>query len=203
LAEQLSAYGAYHRDWRNKLTHFVGVPLVTFALFVFLGWLRFAPAPEVPFTGATLFYLVVFLYYLRLDWQVALLQAPFSLALLLLADRVALWPFGQSLAVFAAAFVVGWAVQLLGHGFEGRRPALADNLLQIFNAPLFLTVEVLLLAGFRQDLRGPAGGPTAAGAPGSGPASVAEATQPAQPIQQADPGTEPVAAATGGPAAER
>src|SRR5262249_51207859 len=143
LADELGVYATYHRDWRNKLTHFVGVPLLTFALFLFLGWLRFAPAPEVPLTGATLFSLIVLLYYLSLDWWVALLQAPFSLALLGLADRVALWPFAQSLAVFAAAFVGGWAVQLLGHGFEGRRPALADNRLQIFNGPLFLTVEVL------------------------------------------------------------
>jgi uncharacterized membrane protein YGL010W len=154
LAEELAAYAAYHRDWRNKLTHFVGVPLVTFALFLFLAWLRFAPAPDVPYTAATLFYLVVFLYYLSLDRLIALLQAPFSLALLALADRVALWPFAESVAVFAATFLGGWAVQLLGHAFEGRRPALADNLLQVFNAPLFLTVEVLALLGFRRALRG-------------------------------------------------
>jgi uncharacterized membrane protein YGL010W len=80
LAEQMAAYGKYHRDARNKLTHFVGVPLVTFAIFVFLGWLRFAHAPEIPFTGATLFYLLVCLYYLCLSWTIALLQAPFSLS---------------------------------------------------------------------------------------------------------------------------
>jgi uncharacterized membrane protein YGL010W len=185
LADQLDTYAAYHRDWRNKLTHFVGVPLVTFALFLFLGWLRFTHAPEVPFTGATLFYLVVLLYYLSLDWRVALLQTPFSLALLVLSDWVALWPFAQSLAVFAVAFVAGWAVQLLGHGFEGRRPALADNVLQIFNAPLFLTVEVLCRFGFRPDLRrvveatthpAPGGQARAAAA-----ASVAEPNEPLQP----------------------
>src|SRR4051794_6045847 len=131
LAEQLSAYAAYHGDARNKLTHFVGVPLVTFSLFLFLGWLRFLHDPTGPYTAACLFYLIVFLYYLRLDWQVALLQAPFSLALLALADRVALWPFSESLGVFFAAFLVGWAVQLVGHAFEGKRPALADNVLQI------------------------------------------------------------------------
>jgi uncharacterized membrane protein YGL010W len=159
LAEQLHSYAAYHRDPRNTLTHFVGVPLVTFALFVALGWLRFREAPDAPLLGgATLFYLVVFLYYLCLDWRVALLQAPVSLALLGLADWVSLWPsFTESLLAFLAAFVGGWAIQLVGHAFEGRRPALADNLLQIFNAPLFLTVEVLFLLGYRKDLRGPAG----------------------------------------------
>jgi uncharacterized membrane protein YGL010W len=154
LADQLDAYAAYHGDPRNKLTHFVGVPLVTFAIFLALSWLRFVHAPEIPYTGATLFYLVVFLYYLVLDWKIALAQAPFTLALLWLADRVALWPWSESLLVFLATFVGGWAVQLLGHAFEGRRPALADNLLQIFNAPLFLTAEVAFLLGFRRDLLG-------------------------------------------------
>jgi uncharacterized membrane protein YGL010W len=84
-------------------------------------------------------------------------QAPFTLALLWLADRVALWPFLDSLRVFLAAFFGGWLIQLIGHAFEGKRPALADNVLQIFNAPLFLTAEVALLLGCRQDLRRAAG----------------------------------------------
>lgn len=150
LSEQVSAYEAYHHDLRNKLTHFVGVPLVTFSIFLFLGWLRFVHDPSLPFTGATLFYLIVFLYYLVLDWKIALLQAPFTLSLLWLADRIALWPFMESLAAFTAAFVGGWIIQLIGHAMEGRRPALADNLLQIFNAPLFLTVEVVNVASGRE-----------------------------------------------------
>ena len=148
LAEQLDAYGAYHRDPWNRLTHFAGVPLVTFALLLALGWLRAGPV-----TGAMAFYAAVSVYYLRLDWKVALAQAPFTLALLWLSDVVSRWPFLESLAVFAAAFVGGWAVQLLGHAIEGRRPALADNLLQIFNAPLFLTVEAAFALGCRADLR--------------------------------------------------
>ena len=35
LKEQMQSYGAYHKDPRNKLTHFLGVPLVTFALAPF------------------------------------------------------------------------------------------------------------------------------------------------------------------------
>jgi uncharacterized membrane protein YGL010W len=143
LSEQVNAYEAYHHDMRNRLTHFVGVPLVTFAIFLFLGWLRFAHYPAIPFTGATLFYFIVFIYYLILDWKIALLQAPFTLFLLWLADRIAVWPFLESLTAFLIAFIGGWIIQLIGHALEGRRPALADNILQIFNAPLFLTVEVV------------------------------------------------------------
>src|SRR5262245_711920 len=151
LDEQVLSYATYHRDPRNKLTHFFGVPLVTFALFVLLGWLRIVEEP-VPVTGATVFWLSVMVYYLALDWRVALLQAPTSLLLLALADVVSRWPWPESLAVFVGTFVGGWIIQLVGHGIEGKRPALADNLLQIFNAPLFLVVEVLLALGFRQDL---------------------------------------------------
>jgi uncharacterized membrane protein YGL010W len=153
LKEQMDSYAAYHRDPRNKISHFFGVPLVTFALFLFLSWFRFAPAAESPFTAATIFYVVVFAYYLSLDRQVALLQAPFTLALLFLADWVARWPFVESVTVFAVAMIGGWVIQLAGHAIEGKRPALADNVMQIFNAPLFLTVEVMFLLGFRKDLQ--------------------------------------------------
>lgn len=154
LAEQVASYEAYHRDPRNKLTHFVGVPLVTYSILHFFGWLRFVHDPNGPFTGGTVFYAVVFIYYLALDWKVALLQAPFTLTLLWLSDGIARWPFKESLAVFVAAFVGGWVIQLVGHAFEGRRPALADNFMQLFNAPLFLTTEVMQALGFAKDLRG-------------------------------------------------
>ena len=152
LKRQLQSYGAYHQDVRNKLTHFFGVPLVTFSLFLALSWFRFVHAPELPLTLGSLFYLGVSVYYLRLDWSIALLQLPFTLLLLWLADRAAMLPFRTSFSIFLAAFVAGWAIQLLGHALQGKRPALADNILQVFNAPLFLTVEVLALLGFRKDL---------------------------------------------------
>jgi uncharacterized membrane protein YGL010W len=151
LKEQMRSYGAYHKDPRNKLTHFFGVPLVTFSLFIALSWFRFVD-PRVPITVATIFYAGVLIYYLKLDWAVALMQLPVTLTLLWIADMVATLPLGWSFAIFLAAFVLGWIIQLVGHAIEGRRPALVDNLLQIFNAPLFLTVEVLALLGLRKDL---------------------------------------------------
>jgi uncharacterized membrane protein YGL010W len=149
LSEQIESYAAYHRDARNKLTHFFGVPLVTFSVFVCLGWIRLTDS-VIPVTGATIFCAVVFVYYLVLDWRIALCQAPFSLLLLWLADWVARLPLAESLTIFALTFVGGWVIQLVGHAFEGRRPALFDNLLQVFNAPLFLTGEVMERLGIRK-----------------------------------------------------
>jgi uncharacterized membrane protein YGL010W len=177
LKQQMQSYGAYHRDPRNKLTHFFGVPLVTFSLFLFLGWFRFVHPEVLPITVATLFYVGVAIYYFRLDWQIALIQLPFTIALLLLADWVATRSMGLSFSIFLGAFVVGWIIQLVGHAIEGRRPALADNILQVFNAPLFLTVEALAMAGFRRDLVEP----EPASKPVVEPESVAELEPVAEP----------------------
>lgn len=51
--------------------------------------------------------------------------------------------------------VVCWLLQFLGHGvFEGRAPALLDNLVQaIFLAPLFVWLEFLFKFGYRRELQ--------------------------------------------------
>ena len=170
LIAQIESYAAYHRNRWNTLTHFVGVPLVAFAILLALSWLRFAPAPEWPISGGVLFYLGSLIYYLRLDWRIAVAQLPWTLPLLIAADWVARMPFETSAVVFVAAFVGGWVFQLVGHAVEGRRPALADNVLQIFNAPLFLTAEVLIAGGFRSDLRSSAGPLTGTAVAGGPPA---------------------------------
>ena len=43
-------------------------------------------------------------------------------------------------------------MQLVGHAFEGRKPALADNLFQIFIAPIFLCAELFFALGYKPKL---------------------------------------------------
>jgi 2-hydroxy fatty acid dioxygenase len=51
--------------------------------------------------------------------------------------------------------VFSWIAQFVGHGvFEGRAPALLDNLVQaLFLAPFFVWLEVLFFFGYRPDLK--------------------------------------------------
>jgi uncharacterized membrane protein YGL010W len=35
--EQLTQYASYHRDKRNIATHFIGIPMLVFAVVVLLG----------------------------------------------------------------------------------------------------------------------------------------------------------------------
>jgi len=53
---------------------------------------------------------------------------------------------------FAVLFVGGWILQLVGHVYEGRRPALTDNLFQIFVAPIFLCAELFFALGYKPKL---------------------------------------------------
>lgn len=53
------------------------------------------------------------------------------------------------------AHIFAWIAQFIGHGiFEGRAPALLDNLFQaIFLAPLFVWLECLFALGYRPELK--------------------------------------------------
>ena len=51
---------------------------------------------------------------------------------------------------FGIQHVVCWIGQFIGHGaFEHRSPALMDNLLLVFNAPFFVTAELLKACGWK------------------------------------------------------
>lgn len=55
-----------------------------------------------------------------------------------------------------ALFTTSWIAQFVGHGaFEGRAPALFDNLVQAFVlAPFFVWMEILFYLGYRPELKG-------------------------------------------------
>jgi uncharacterized membrane protein YGL010W len=58
-------------------------------------------------------------------------------------------------SIAAAIHVASWILQFIGHGkYEGRKPALLDNLVQsLFLAPLFVWYECLFKQGFYGELR--------------------------------------------------
>jgi uncharacterized membrane protein YGL010W len=151
LEQQMSFYAAYHQDARNKATHFVGVPMIIFGLFIALGWLRL-DVGGVTLTGAMLLAAVVLVWYFLLDVPLAAAMLALNAGLLYLADLVSVQPFGTGFAWFLVFFGGGWVIQLVGHVFEGRKPALADNFFQIFVAPIFLVAEAFFALGYKPAL---------------------------------------------------
>jgi uncharacterized membrane protein YGL010W len=151
IEEQMSFYAAYHQDARNKATHFIGVPAIMLALFIPLAWIRFE-AGGVTISVAMVFAAVVLIYYFFLDVPLALAMTGITAALVWLGHQIAGLGSIQGWIWFAVLFVGGWILQLVGHGFEGRKPALADNLFQIFVAPIFLAAEVFFALGYKPAL---------------------------------------------------
>jgi len=147
IEEQMATYAAYHQDARNKATHFIGVPVIVLSLFIPLAWLRIGDLSAAMMLAA-----VLVVYYLMLD---------VALGLAMLVVFAVLGWVGQELAMmgavagwlwFAVLFIGGWILQLVGHVYEGRRPALTDNLFQIFVAPIFLAAEVFFALGYKPAL---------------------------------------------------
>jgi uncharacterized membrane protein YGL010W len=151
LEEQMSFYLRYHRNPKNRLTHFVGVPLIMFSLFVVLGLLRIQIA-GFGVSAATVLAVVVLVYYFRLDIVLAMAMTLFTAVLLFFANRIVDEGLVTALAVFAVTFVGGWILQLIGHAFEGKRPALVDNFFQVFIAPIFLMAELFFALGYKRDI---------------------------------------------------
>jgi len=147
----MSGYAAYHKDPRNKLTHFFGVPMVYYSPLIALGWLRF-DVMGMNVSLAWIVFAAVMIWYFTLDLQLAFIMTVISLPILVACDMAARLPFRESLILFLVIEIVGWAIQLIGHVFEGRRPALVDNLLQSLMAPLFLIAEIQFFLGFRKNL---------------------------------------------------
>lgn len=151
LEQQMSFYAAYHQDARNKATHFVGVPMIIFGLFVALGWARL-DIGGVTLTAAMLLAAVVLAWYFLLDVPLALAMLLVNAVLLYLADLVSVQPVGAGLVWFLVFFGGGWVIQLIGHAYEGRKPALVDNFFQIFVAPVFLAAELFFALGYKPAL---------------------------------------------------
>lgn len=152
LEDEMAFYAAYHQDPRNKATHFAGVPLIMLAILVPLAWIRM-DLFGFQITAAMLLAAAVLAYYFVLDAALAAAMLAVLVVLIWLAELIAARPAAQAWAWFGALFVGGWLLQLLGHAFEGRRPALVDNVLQIFVAPIFLMAEVFFALGYKPELR--------------------------------------------------
>ena len=152
LEDQMAVYAAYHQDTRNKATHFIGVPVIILSLFIPLSWLRL-DIGGVAITAAMLIAAVLIVYYLMLDVVLGVVMLAVFIVLGWLGHLIAGLGALQGWVWFAVLFVGGWILQLVGHVYEGRRPALADNLFQIFVAPIFLAAEVLFALGYKRDLK--------------------------------------------------
>lgn len=151
LARTMAFYAAYHQHPHNRLTHYFGVPIIVFSLILAASYARFDIAGMDVSVGMMLVAALA-LYYLSLDLVIGAALVVVAIPTIWLADQVSQMDGGTAAAIGVAAFVGGWAIQLLGHKFEGNKPALTANILQIFMAPLFLMAEGFFAFGFKKNI---------------------------------------------------
>ena len=149
----LSQYAAYHRDRRNIATHAVGVPLIVFGVGVLLARAG-VTLGGVTLTAAWLAFAASAAWYLTRGDR--LIGAAVSLAvgmLMLPAHGVAHGSTASWLAWGLGSFGIGWAIQFVGHHFEGRKPAFVDDVVGLLVGPMFVVAEGLFALGLCRDVR--------------------------------------------------
>ncbi len=148
----LAQYAAYHRDRRNILTHFVGVPMIVFAVAVLLARPSFALG-GLPLTPAWIVFALAALWYLtRGHLGIGMATTAVVGVLVALAHPLGAGSTAQWLAWGLGLFVVGWIIQFVGHYYEGRKPAFADDLVGLLVGPAFVVLEMLAMAGLFKGL---------------------------------------------------
>jgi uncharacterized membrane protein YGL010W len=148
----LQQYAEYHRDQRNIVTHFVGVPMIVFGVGVLLAGAQFMVGGQALTLAWAVYGLVAVWYLTRGHLGIGAATAAAVGVLVLLAHQVSGGPWGTWLAWGLGFFVVGWVIQFVGHYYEGRKPAFADDVIGLLVGPMFITLEALAPLGFFKGL---------------------------------------------------
>lgn len=149
----MAQYAAYHRDRRNIATHFIGIPLIVFAISALLARAEFTLA-GAPMNAAIVLWGVSALWYLTrgnlgLGVATAVVNGVLT-ALAMTATHTA--TTGSWLVIGVGSFVVGWVFQFVGHYYEGRKPAFVDDLVGLLVGPMFVVGEALFMLGWGRGL---------------------------------------------------
>ena len=154
LARQLAKYRDYHHDYRNVLTHVVGIPMIVLGIMTLLA----RPVFQTDLLGIGLTPAIVAAtlsayWYLRLDFGTGLVMTALLAVFVALGGAIAAISTVAWLGGGVGLFLIGWIFQLVGHKFEGRKPAFVDDLSSFLVGPLFVVVEGLFALGLMSDLR--------------------------------------------------
>lgn len=146
--ELMVMYARYHRDRRNIASHFVGIPLIVFAVGVLLNRPLWEVAAGVFITPGIVVWLLSTVWYLtRRLGLVGLTTSVVNLWLIWAAHLLMNLPTAEWLGWGLGAFVLGWVIQFVGHHWEGRKPAFADDLVGLLVGPAFVVGEALFALG--------------------------------------------------------
>lgn len=127
IQEYFQSYDAYHETRGNKLTHYLGIPMIVFSALGLLALLRWGE-----FDLAMLALLGASVFYIRLDWKRGLVFSLLLVGLYILSLKVD-W------RIHLFLFVFGWILQGVGHYvYEKKSPAFLTNLSHLLIGPFWI-----------------------------------------------------------------
>ena len=150
--ELLAQYAEYHRDRRNIVSHFIGVPMIVFGVGVLLARPALAAGGQSVSLAWLVFALVAAWYLTRGNAVLGLAVSVAVGALLWLGHQVAGGSVPVWLAWGAGFFAVGWLIQFVGHWYEGKKPAFVDDIIGLLVGPMFVVAEAMFLFGWNKPL---------------------------------------------------
>jgi len=148
LVDRLVSYAEYHRDKRNIATHFVGIPMIVVGTQAALARIGIGP---INAAGAATG--LATRYYRQIDPTYGAAMGALLTAAYGAGTAIAALPLPMWAGATAGLFFGGWALQFVGHYFEGRKPAFMDDLRGLLDGPLFLVAETAFALGLSKDLR--------------------------------------------------
>ncbi len=138
LGRWFDDYATHHQTAGNKLCHQIGIPGIALSLLGLLSRcaiIKWGGSDSIQFDAGILLWGSAGLWYLFLDWKLALPFGLFSLGLYLLG-RV------MPVPVLVLIFVLGWTLQLIGHSrFEKNSPAFLSNVRHLLIGPLWIFAQ--------------------------------------------------------------
>jgi len=146
--ELMVQYARYHRDRRNIATHFVGIPLIVFAIGVLLARAQFGFG-GLNLSAAWLLWAASTVWYLsRGSLMLGLATSLVNALLMALAGPLAAGGVASWLAWGVGSFVLGWIIQFVGHYYEGKKPAFVDDMVGLLVGPMFVVGEAMFSLGW-------------------------------------------------------
>lgn len=148
LTEQLTSYELQHTHKLNRLTHFIGIPVIIFSLMMLFSWISIdiARTWQIAFTWFFLAYALVYYFMLNLRLAIAatIVMIPMTFIAIWIARPT---PTHFSFILFLILFIGGWILQFVGHFFEKQKPAFLISASQLLIGPLFVLLEGLKALG--------------------------------------------------------
>ncbi|OJD17074.1 hypothetical protein AJ78_02823 [Emergomyces pasteurianus Ep9510] len=162
LEKQFTFYGAYHHNPVNVAIHIIFVPVIMLCMFqLATNTGHLFPLPDslsiknLPPNLGTIAGLLYAILYILMEPVAGSLLAPLLVGGTAFVNHLTA-TYGSTATYWGLCIqAVAWIAQFVGHGaFEGRAPALLDNLVQaFFLAPFFVWLEVLFSLGYRPQLK--------------------------------------------------